>query len=47
MKIEEATKEELIWLLKELTECTVITIEGVEERLDEISSLFRKKKEDD
>lgn len=47
MKIEEATKEELIWLLKELTECTAITIEGVEERLDDIRALFRKDKEDD
>ncbi len=44
MKIEEATKEQLIWLLKEMTECTAITIDGVEERLDEISSLFRKKR---
>ena len=47
MKIEEATKEELTWLLVELMECTPIGLKEIEKRLEKIRTLFRKEEKTD
>lgn len=46
MAIEEATSDELRWLIIELTECTPISFEEIEKRLTEIRALFRRKEDD-
>lgn len=47
MAIEEATKDELRWLIIELTECTPISFQEIEKRLEEIRGFFRKEEKTD